>query len=137
MPDQAPRKKPDQKTYPIPAPKSHDDLSDSQRKMWDDMLRKYEPDDLMPIIESLLVAGKPITGFMSKITPEYILGEFIKIAKTDPNGHNRVIALEKIARMQGCFGNNDKQQSAEVKISFDEEQPAGWTFKNKDRASTN
>ena len=125
-------KKTGPKPSPVPTPKKYAELSEAQKKLWDQVLAKYEPDDVYTILESLIAEDKPITGFEDKITPEYLIRQFLKIAHSSPNDHNRVIALEKVARMKGCFGSNDKRESAEVNISFKEEQPAGWDFKREE-----
>lgn len=104
-----------------------EDLTDAQKKLISALKEKYETNDLWPVLESLLGHGTPLAGISRDIDEDYIIRKFLQIAVTSPRTYDRILALEKIARMKG-FMKQENTESPEININFDEKRPAGAEF---------
>lgn len=92
------------------------------------ILQKYQPDEWWPLLEKLVSDGSPVTGVSTKVSEDYLIRKFLQIANTAKRDYDRVLALEKIARMKGYFKSNDDREPAELKVTFSEKRPADAMF---------
>ena len=100
-----------------------DKLSDINKDLLCKVLDAHGVAPLMPILESLIVAGKPITGFTPQLDREYFIRHFLQIGLTASKPYDRKIALEAAARLCGYY-DQDKRSTQEVSITFDLQKPA-------------
>ena len=98
------------------------------------VLGKYQQDDLINILESLLLDDVPLTGFAEKLDKEYFIRRFLQISHRARNDFHSTIALEKAARLCGHWERADRQESPNVNISIVEHEPAGYRYTETEEA---
>lgn len=98
-------------------------LEDYDKEILEGVLTKYTEAPLLPIIESLITAGKPIKGFSKELDPEYFIRQFIQIGKTASKTYDRILAMEKAARLMG-YMTPENRSSQGVNIKFNLHKPA-------------
>jgi len=109
-------------------PKKYDDLSSGEKRLWDKVINKYKPDEVYPILESIIFSDIPVEGFSGKINEEFLIRQWLKIAFRTKNDFHATVALEKIARIRGFFDRTDKREPSQVNVSFIEHRPAKMDY---------
>lgn len=107
-------------------------LTDLNRAALDEILAKFTPDEIIPLIESLIVAGEPIRGFKKQIDEEYFLFNFLRIGHTASKPYDRIKAFEAAMRLQGYGVRDNRGPVTPVNITMEVTKPAEYTDIDKE-----
>lgn len=105
-----------------------DSLTEADRKLVEQLQAKYEPQNILGVLESLIGHGVPLKGSSAELDEDYIIQKLMQVALTSPRYYDRVIALEKIARMKGYMRSDTAPDQQDININFVEKKPAGAEF---------
>lgn len=98
-------------------------LDQVDQDLLEQVLAKYDVDNFIPIIEALIAEGKPVKGLSKKLDPDYFIQKFVQIGHTASKPFDRILALEKAAKLCGHF-EGQKTAIQGVNIKFDMTKPA-------------
>ena len=103
-------------------------VEDIKEDLVQEIFTKYDKDDIVTALESLVAADVPIKGLAEKLDADYFVRKFLQIGLLASKPYDRTLALEKAARICGHIGRPDPKASPGVNITFETKQPAEAEF---------
>lgn len=100
------------------------------------ILDKYEVKEDQKDLDSVIVQGLPIEGFKTQLSLEYFVRNFLRIAHTASKPYDRMLALEKAAKLMGHWQSGEKSPAAAVGVSFNMIPPSSVEMLDKTGQTT-
>lgn len=101
-------------------------LEQSDKDLLQQVLSKYQQASMLPIIESLIAENLPVKGMSEELDPDYFVRKFMQIGLTASKPYDRIMAMEKAARLMGYMSTDNKNVQG-VNINFKLHKPADVT----------